>query len=166
MASLRTFANVAEQPTPSTGITSSTGGFTLVELLVTLVIASIVIVTVPPLFINSVSGAEVRSAAHRLSTALRTTRSIAISRKQDAALLLDLEHRRYQITSGAKKIQLDKDIALTLTTAESETTDKTRGSIRFFPDGSSTGGQIKIAGEKQTYTLDVDWLTGRVSLHD
>ena len=38
------------------------------------------------------------------------------------------------------------------------------GAIRFYPDGSSTGGRITVASGERKYLVDVDWLTGRVSI--
>jgi len=34
----------------------------------------------------------------------------------------------------------------------------------FFPDGSSSGGQVLISQQGATLTLDVAWLTGAVTL--
>jgi general secretion pathway protein H len=36
--------------------------------------------------------------------------------------------------------------------------------IRFFPDGSSSGGTISLSGANRDYFIGVDWLTGRVEL--
>ena len=44
--------------------------------------------------------------------------------------------------------------------------DETRGGIRFFPDGSSTGGYIALADDKTEYRVKVDWLTGHISIAD
>ena len=38
--------------------------------------------------------------------------------------------------------------------------------IRFYSDGSSTGGRITVASGERKYLVDVDWLTGRVSIGD
>jgi general secretion pathway protein H len=37
------------------------------------------------------------------------------------------------------------------------------GSIRFNPDGSSTGGRISLADGGRAITIGVDWLTGRIT---
>ena len=39
-----------------------------------------------------------------------------------------------------------------------------RGAIRFFPDGSSTGGRITLSTDRLAYLVDVDWLTGKIHL--
>jgi general secretion pathway protein H len=45
-------------------------------------------------------------------------------------------------------------------------TSERRGAIRFYPDGSSTGGRITVTFGRTQYLVDVDWLTGRVSITD
>jgi hypothetical protein len=40
------------------------------------------------------------------------------------------------------------------------------GQIRFFPDGSSTGGRIGLSRNDRRAAVAVDWLTGLVSVDD
>jgi general secretion pathway protein H len=40
------------------------------------------------------------------------------------------------------------------------------GSIRFFPDGSSTGGGVLLESDQAGYDVLVDWLTGGISIHE
>ncbi len=39
-----------------------------------------------------------------------------------------------------------------------------RGGIRFYPDGSSTGGRVTLSLEGLQMRVDVEWLTGRVRI--
>ena len=141
-------------------------GFTLIELLITILIATLLIATVPPLFTGSISGAESRAAAHELAAALRQTRSHAIARQQEATLVLDLDQRRYRSSTARRDVQLASELSLTLTITGAQVLAHNTGSIRFFPDGSSSGGRIELASDKRAYVVDVDWLTGKIELHD
>lgn len=141
-------------------------GFTLIEILVVLVLAALLVATVPPRFLGVVSTAEVRSAARELAANLRHARSRSIVTRQEMAMVLDVEQREYYIQNTQREYQLPEQLELTLVTAQSEMLGNKRGAIRFFPDGSSTGGRITIANEKHEYIVDVDWLTGRVSVID
>jgi general secretion pathway protein H len=141
-------------------------GFTLVELLVVLILASLILTTVPPLLSTGVSSAEARGAARQLAASLRYTRSQAILARHETELVLDVERRIYRIPDKAREFQLADDLSITLDTARSEVIAEEQGMIRFFPDGSSTGGRITVAKGKQTYIVDVDWLSGRVVLID
>ena len=57
-------------------------------------------------------------------------------------------------------------LELKLYTAQSEIVDDRRGAIRFYPDGSSTGGRVTVAAGERRLLVDVDWLTGRVSIKE
>ena len=57
-------------------------------------------------------------------------------------------------------------IELKLLTAQTEVESERKGAIRFYADGSSTGGRITVSAGERKYLVDVDWLTGRVSIGD
>jgi general secretion pathway protein H len=155
-----------EQPAGRTAAPHPQPGFTLIELLISIFIATLLIATVPPLFTGSISGAESRAAARQLAAALRQARSQAIARQQEAVLVLDLDQRRYRSSAARRDVQLARDFSVTLATADARVLEHSRGSIRFFPDGSSSGGRIKLSNDKRSYVVDVDWLTGKIDLHD
>lgn len=46
--------------------------------------------------------------------------------------------------------------------AQIERLDESSGGIRFYPDGSSTGGEIGVGNGKTAFRVEVEWLTGRV----
>ncbi|HPQ94516.1 MAG TPA: GspH/FimT family pseudopilin [Thiolinea sp.] len=50
-----------------------------------------------------------------------------------------------------------------LNTAASEVSGAT-GSVRFFPDGSSTGGSVELEANGQAFKINIEWITGRVSI--
>lgn len=139
-------------------------GFTLLELVVVLAIASLMIAVVPPLLSGLVGSAELRGTARQLAAGLRAARNEAVTRQHEAALVLDLEQRYFKVTGDARQVKLPDTVTIKLHTAESEMLDDGTGRIRFFPDGSSTGGHIALAGKRFGYTVNVDWLTGRIAI--
>lgn len=139
-------------------------GFTLLELLVVLVIAVLLVAVVPPL-ISGMSGAtELRSAARQLAAGLRFARNEAVTRQREAVLTLDLSKHRFAISGDPREIALPESLSLHLYTAQSELLDQATGNIRFFPDGSSTGGAVTVSGPKLAYRINVDWLTGAIAI--
>jgi general secretion pathway protein H len=141
-----------------------TSAFTLIELMVVLAIAGLIMALVPPMLSNVIPGTQVKSAARHLAAGLKLTRDKAITSREETVLTLDMEHNTYAIADTEKQLDLPDDTVLTLTTAETEMLTETRGSIRFFADGSSTGGQIRLAYRQSEYLVDVNWLTGQVSI--
>jgi general secretion pathway protein H len=141
-------------------------GFTLLELLVVLVIAASGYALVVRFTSGGVSGAELKSAARAVAAGLRDARGIAIARQQSTALVLDLEGRSMEVGEGLRARQLPARLDMKLYTAQSEIVDGKRGAIRFYPDGSSTGGRVTLASGERRFLVDVDWLTGRVSIKE
>jgi general secretion pathway protein H len=86
--------------------------------------------------------------------------------RRDTTLTLDVEAREYAVTGESQPHKLPEGIELKLFTAQSEVESDKRAAIRFYPDGSSTGGRITVALGERKYLVDVDWLTGRVSIAD
>ena len=54
---------------------------------------------------------------------------------------------------------LPADVAVKLKIAEPERA-RSRGGFRFFPDGSSTGGDMVLALHGREAKICVDWLSG------
>lgn len=138
-------------------------GFTLVELVVVLVIIALVMGLVATSMSRSISGAESREAARKIVAALRYTRTQAILRKSEQRFSVNLEERSYA-APGRPEVQLPEGMEIQLTTARSEVMSDQVGSIRFFPDGGSTGGRIDLLVNEREYVINVAWLTGEASL--
>jgi general secretion pathway protein H len=138
-------------------------GFTLVELLVVLVIASLMMALVGTSISRNISGAEMRSAAHRVAASLRYTRTRAILTKAEQVFLVDTEGRSFQAADRPTEA-LPEGMNVELNTARSELTSETAGGIRFYPDGGSTGGNVRLEANGRVYQVNVAWLTGEASL--
>lgn len=141
-------------------------GFTLIELLVVVVIMLGIFALVPPMFNQGVSGPELKAAARKVAAGLRKVHAQAISQKKEAALTMDVEARRFELTGDKRVYQLPPKIDISLYTAKSEISAEKSGAIRFFPDGSSTGGRVTLAAGERKFLVDVNWLTGRVGIID
>lgn len=141
-------------------------GFSLLELLLVLVIAAAGYAIVVRMTAGGVSGAELKSAARAVAAGLRDARGTAIATQEPVALNLDLERRTFEVTGGRRARSLPERLELKLYTAQSEIVDSRRGAIRFYPDGTSTGGRITVASGERRFLVDVDWLTGRVSIKE
>jgi general secretion pathway protein H len=141
-------------------------GFTILELLVVLVIGAIAYSLVLGVPFRGASIADLKAAARTLASGLRQAQSTAMATRRDALLTIDLEAREFQVTGVEATRSLPKDLEVSLYTAQQEVTSDKKGAIRFYPDGSSTGGRITLAVKERKYLVDVDWLTGRVSIGD
>ncbi|MBN8481018.1 MAG: GspH/FimT family pseudopilin [Xanthomonadales bacterium] len=138
-------------------------GFTLIEIIVVIALIGIVATVAALSFSRSLAGARIEAASRDLVAALRYTRGQAIVKGEQKVLTLDLEHNTYQAPAKGS-IELPKDMQLRLTTAQQELVDENKGGIRFFPDGSSTGGNIAVVLGQREWKINIGWLTGEITL--
>ncbi len=141
-----------------------TNGFTLLELLVVLAIVALMTAIAAPRFAAALPGAELDSGARKLAAGLREARSLAVSTNRAVPFTLRGGANLYTIGRGGESRQLPGKLAITLVTGSREISGANQGSIRFFPDGSSTGGRIELKGAGGKRSIEVDWLTGRIRL--
>lgn len=141
-------------------------GFTLIELIVVLAILALATALVPPLLSGGRDRAAFQSTVREVAAALRETRSLAMTRDRSEALLVDVSHGvlRWGGSRGAHTVP--KGIRLALLTTTGERVDGGSGDIRFFPDGSSTGGHVTLMQGERRLDVFVDWLSGRISVGD
>lgn len=141
-------------------------GFTLVEMLVVMVIMVLAYAMTAPMISAGVSGAELKAAARQVAAGLRKARSEAVAHKNDVALTVDVERRQFALGGDKRVYRLPDKVDVSLFTAQTELMDGKTGAIRFYPDGSSTGGRVTLSRGERKYLVDVDWMTGRVKILD
>ncbi len=139
-------------------------GFTLLEMLVVMVIAGMLMATIVPDFGPAIARAKLYSSVRDIASALRHTRGQALINGKEAVFELDIDRHNYRLAGRPKTYPLPPEIKLSLYTSASETVDEGTGRIRFFADGSATGGRVTLSGGGQTRVVDINWLTGEVRL--
>jgi general secretion pathway protein H len=138
-------------------------GFTLLELLVVLAIIGIVVALVPGFMLRSQPRIDVNVAARAIADGLRQTRSEAVLRNRQQLFALDVEARVFR-AGDSTPVRIDDGIVLSFRTARSELLEEGVGQIRYFPDGSSTGGLVSVTQGAWQADVRSDWLTGLVTV--
>lgn len=145
-------------------------GFTLLEMLVVLGIIALVVAVALPYMPRRADAMAVRGAAQAVADGLRQTRGLAVRDGSSALFTLDVEARRWRIDStngeGGRGGRLPAELKLALETDRRLVHSPREAAIRFFPDGSSTGGKVELRKGEAVALLAVDWLTGKVSVDD
>ncbi len=133
------------------------------ELLVVLTILGLALVLAMPTLGRLLPGLELRTEARDAAGVLREARAQAIGRNEEVVVVIDPERGLVKV-GGKPALLLKRQIVTPISTGEPQSSESTPIEIRFFPDGTSTGGHLTLAlGERQEHVV-VDWLTGAVSL--
>lgn len=141
-------------------------GFTLLELLVVLFV---VVLGFSAIGINLSSGhdsTKIKAAARDIVSALRYVRGQALMTRQETTLDLDLGDNSYTVSGRDKLYHLPESIDITVVTAQDELSGDGTAAIRFFADGSSTGGRITLEQGSTAWKIDINWLTGQIELEN
>ncbi len=144
---------------PSHSQGHAAAGFTLLELLIVLAIVVVVVGVALPRLTGPSDGARLQTAVGDLIGALRVTRVAAITRNMEMVLVIDLEQRTLQSPAVPPR-RFEADIATQMKIADTERATRWRGGFRFFPDGSSTGGDIRFRLGGREMRVCIHWLTG------
>src|SRR4051812_33784757 len=152
-----------ESRIPNPGFRSK--GFTLIELMAVILLLAIALTAVTFSFSKSLRTARIQAASRDLVAALRYTRGQAIVKGKQEVLLLNLDSNSYT-APGKSAVKLPENMHMQLTTAEQEVTGGNAGGIRFFADGSSTGGHISVLQDRREWRINVAWLTGDIALDE
>jgi len=140
-------------------------GFSLVELLAVLALIGLIMGMVGGSIVRNLDSVKTRRAGKDVMTALRYTRGQAIITRQEQWLEINIERMTY-MAPGKDAVTLPEGVEITVKTALADILDESTGRIRFFPDGSSTGGRITLLAGRREWLITVAWLTGEITLED
>ena len=153
--------------------TSRVAGFTLLELLVVLTIAGLLIALVPPVISAVVPGARLKVATRDFAMTLRQARYLAITRIEETDVIIATEPPQY-VLAGSNPVKLSGNIdidvrvgafvAATQLSTFADALPRDKFTLRFYPDGSASSGEIKISQGRSAYLVDIDWLLGSVTV--
>jgi general secretion pathway protein H len=138
-------------------------GFTLLEMLAVMVLMGVAAAAIAVSVSHGLAAARVHAASRDVAAALRYTRLQAIVHAQSEVFELDATRRSYH-APGRPAHSLPPGMRVAMTSAAEDRTNNHTGRIRFFPDGSSTGGRVTLRRGAREWHVNVAWLTGAVSV--
>ena len=130
-----------------------------------LVILGLTITLAVPMFTHAMPGVEAKAAARDVAAMMRAAHSLAITGNREVTVAVDLDRRTVEL-AGARSRTIDKGVGIGLYTAAEELNDRGAGRIRFYPDGTSTGGRVRLSAGERKYDVTVDWISGSVKIDD
>ena len=141
-------------------------GFSLVELMVVLGILAAVMIVAVPAILTGLPGLRLRSAADELAATLRGLHELAIRRQVTTEFLLDPGARLYETSSAPAPHKLPPVVTGIGFTTANILPDDPAARIRFYADGTTSGGTIRLEHKALSAWVTVEWLTGRVTRRD
>lgn len=138
-------------------------GFTLFEMLAVIVLIGIAVAAVSIPVTQGLASARVAAASSEMAASLRYTRTQAIVQGNEQRFVVDVRGETYQ-APGKPSVGLPQGMRMAITSAQEDRIDDSRAAIRFFPDGSSTGGRITLTRGSREWHVNVGWLTGAISV--
>ena len=140
---------------------SAEAGYTLLELLAVLVILALVAGIAAPRLADMARPAVTGDAA-ALAASLRFARQQAVFAGRESVLMLDIEAGTWSI-DGAPAGRLNRSVHASITT-DADEAGRAHAAVRFYPDGRSSGARIALAAGDVARRIEIDWLTGHVTL--
>lgn len=142
----------------------SSKGFTLLEIMLVLFIVLLGFGVIGSRISSGNDSAAHQAAARDMMSALRYARGQALISRKQSTVDINLDENTYTVSDKDKVYTIPEKIAVTVVTAQEELSGDGEAAIRFFPDGSSTGGRIKLERDGTNWQIDINWLTGQVDV--
>ena len=79
-------------------------------------------------------------------------------------MVIDLANRMVSAGNAAQPLQIPATITVLTDTSAAEQRSQAIAGVRFHPNGSSTGGTIRLESGRKAYEIRINWFTGRVSV--
>jgi prepilin-type N-terminal cleavage/methylation domain-containing protein len=134
-------------------------GFTLLELIVTLVVLTVAVGLVAPTIGRSTEALRTRAEVAGFSATFRHAREQAITTRQPYTVVVNPMNRLLTVTTGEDEVRWTRTLSSRL-----EIHAETAGSlaVHFEPQGTSSGGAFHLSSGKVSYRVTIDAVTGRV----
>jgi prepilin-type N-terminal cleavage/methylation domain-containing protein len=136
-------------------------GFTLLELIVTLFVIMLTIGLAVPVIGRSSDTIRARADVAGFSAVLRHARERAITSRQPHSVVIDPAQRKMTVLAGGP----DGEVKETRTLPDRVSVQATPPpalTIRFEPEGTSSGADYRVTTGDVAYRVTVDPITGRV----
>lgn len=137
-------------------------GITILEVLMVLTILSLSLIIIGPNLKSPLRNASYEGKVEKLVFDISNTRNQSIRKNTETVFYFDSKDKQYWSSIQTTKTKLSNEIDIDLIAADSEYLNFETAGIRFYPDGSSTGGSITFRKDNKTHIISVDWLTGHV----
>jgi general secretion pathway protein H len=123
------------------------------------------VITVPNI-VAGLPGVRLRAAADAMAGRLRSLHEAAILDADTTEFVLDPRARTDRVSTEAGIHALPPVVSAVGFRPTALLPAGHIARVRFYADGSASGGTIRLRHGDRSVSIVIDWLTGRVSRHD
>jgi prepilin-type N-terminal cleavage/methylation domain-containing protein len=134
-------------------------GFTLLELIITLLVVAVAVGLVAPAIGRSTEALRARAEVAGFSATFRHAREQAITTRQQYTVVVNPTSHMLTVTNSDDEVRWTRALSARVA-IESEPPGAL--TVRFEPQGTSSGGEFRVTSGKISYRVSVDAVTGRV----
>jgi len=137
-------------------------GFTLLELIVTLLVVTVAVGLVAPAIGRNTEALRAGAEVAGFSATFRHAREQAITTRQQYTVVVNPVSRLMTVTAGEDEVRWTRALSGRVAVEAAPPGTLT---VRFEPQGTSSGGEFRLTSGKVSYRVSVDAVTGRVRNH-
>jgi general secretion pathway protein H len=138
-------------------------GFTLLELILVMLLASLILGLTTVFFSNTIPSARLGAAGRELSAFIRQTRYLAQNRGEDLILTIDIDHNMYGI-EGVRVRTIPAGIAIRVVDAFYGEIRNGTYPILFRATGGVESGTLVLSYRKKAVYINMDPIMGAVKV--
>jgi general secretion pathway protein H len=139
--------------------TERKAGFTLIEMqavmMIIALIAALVLTALP-----GTGRAQVKALALQTAALFRRERLGAVLTARIREVSIDGKHRAL-VGDGGDRVAIPRDVIVDVLALD-EVWSGGQAVVRFLPDGTSSGTEVRLSREGAAYAVRVNWYTGGV----
>lgn len=136
-------------------------GVSLLEVIVVLLIITIIVSLSMP-YVKQSRTDNLHIISEKIIFSIKRYRSISILEQKEIDVIISNEKSKANNNNGEKFIYISENIDASVTSATVLYNIQSYPVIRFFPDGSSSGGIITLKKRNDKIDIFVDWFSGGV----
>jgi general secretion pathway protein H len=139
-------------------------GFTLVELVAVLLVLAVVAGLGAARIGVGRDRDALQMTAYQIAARCRAARAAAIRLGSQELVLVDMANRMVSTAGARAPMHIPSSITVHSQTSADEQRSASVAGILFLPDGSSSGGSVRLEAGTRAFEIRINWFTGRVSV--
>lgn len=143
------------------GLDSRKAGFTLLEIVIVLVLATFIAALSTVSFMDMLPSAKLAATARDISATIRYARSLAQINGEAQAVMIDLDSRNYSLAGHGTKL-IPSEVFMKVTDPFAGDVYQGRYTIVAYTSGAVSGCTIVLWNRKKTLSIQTDPVVGAV----